>query len=753
MKKNVFDHAPGIKLPGVEQILLKMKLTLFVIMFSFLGAMATDSYSQTKLSLDLKNTTVRNALDAIENQSEFFFLYSEKIIDVNRRIDVEAQQSTVDKILDKIFSGTAVNYTVKDRQIILTTPDVNNLPATTEGSQQQKKVSGKVTDSSGTSLPGVSVVVKGTTIGVITDNEGKYSLSSVPQNATLQFSFVGMTMQEISVIGKTTVNCALSEDAIAIEEVVAIGYGTVKKVNTTSAISTVGKEFLKNKSFTSLEQGMQGIASGVQVTQNNSEPGGGVTVHIRGMSSISAGNDPLYVIDGVPFYNNPRDLNLQGYQQTGWNTTETAPPNSGMSAINPNDIESVQVLKDASATAIYGNRGANGVILITTKKGKAGEGNINFDVSYGLKSMTRPIGVIESQDYVTFNHEALDYYKSIGQTTTGLRLPDDASKVNTNWQKEATVNNALTSDYNLSFSGGNQSATYFIAGNYLNQDGIVPLTGFNRRSIRSNIDVKISDKFSGGMDMTASYTKNTNGYFNQGNIGTQYYSMSPVVPARNADGSLNVVNPYPGAADATNLFPSPIRSNDNTIMAELNTETFRTIGNLYLNYNILKNLTFRSSLGIDYINITRQQWMPKNTLYPQDNDAIGRAFVSNLKFPSYTWENRLNWDKTINNHVFGVTLAQSIEWRNRFSLIANTENFLDNTLKYNNMTAGSVIKPTQTSQSAWQLASFIGRVNYVEKTVKMTTYFQSKLTTHCRSKLTTCCQFKMTSGCRSKVTT
>jgi len=708
MNKN--QRFTGQKWPEIKKLLLVMKLTAFLLLLSVM-AIAAKTYSQaTRFDLKVKDATVIQVFDEIERVTDFGFLFKTDQLDLNRHFTLDIKKAYIDQILNEVLEKDQYTYTVIDRNIVITRVDSKSgQPG------NSKKVTGKVTDSGGASIPGVSVVVKGTTTGTISDGNGNFSLSNVSENTTLQFSFVGMKMQEIIVGKKTSINVVMVEETIKVDEVVAIGYGTVRKVDVTSAISTVGSNDLKNKSMTSLEQGMQGVASGVQVTQNSGEPGAGLTVRVRGSSSISAGNDPLYVIDGVPFLNNPRALNIQGYQQTGWLTTETAPPNAGMSAINPSDIESIQVLKDASATAIYGNRGANGVILITTKKGKAGESRINFDMSQGWQSMTRPVGVLESKDYVTFNHEALDYYASIGQSTTEIRLPDAAANVNTNWQKECTIKNAPSSDYNLSFSGGNQNITYFISGNYQKQDGIVPQTGFSRKSLRANIDAKVNEKFNVGMDMTTSYAQTDGAYFNEGNIGTQFLTLSPVVLAYNPDGSLNHINPYPALGSATNTFGSPIRSKDNPMIDELHTGTFRTIGNINLSYKIIKDLTFRSSYGVDFVNIMRQQWRPKNIYYANDADGIGRAFVSNLRFPSYVLENRLNWDKTVKDHVINVTLAQAMEWHNRFSSLASSFNFNDNNLKYNDLTAGSLTQPTQTNQKSWQLVSFIGRVNYAFK--------------------------------------
>jgi TonB-linked SusC/RagA family outer membrane protein len=352
MKKRLLDHASGIIFPDASKILFKMKLTLIIILSLIFGAIASESYSQTaKLSLDIKNTTVKDVLGVIEKQSEFYFLYSEKIIDVNRAVNISVRESSVEKVLDKIFEGTNVKYTILDRQIILTTPTSNTPSGSNREGQQQKVVTGKVTDASGTPLPGVSVVIKGTTIGVVTDVHGSYSITKVPDNAILQFSFIGMKSQEVVVGDKTVINVTLEQEAIGLDEFVAVGYGTQKKRNVIGSVSTVKSKDLVNPIVTDFNSMLQGKASGVYVS--------GGTVRVRGMNSISNSTEPLYVIDGIVMAN-------------------------AAGLINPNDIESIEVLKDASATAIYGSRASNGVIMITTKSGKSGKTSTSININSGF---------------------------------------------------------------------------------------------------------------------------------------------------------------------------------------------------------------------------------------------------------------------------------------------------------------------------------------------------------------------------------
>jgi TonB-linked SusC/RagA family outer membrane protein len=471
MKKKVWDHALGILFLSANKILLKMKLTLCIILFSIFGAKATDLYSQTtKLSLDLKNTSVKEVLGNIETQSEFFFLYSEKIIDVNREVNIEVHESTIEKILDRIFAGTSVNYIVKGRQIVLTTPEAN-LFETPSASQQQKKVSGKVTDSSGGALPGVSVVVKGTTTGVITDFDGKFTIAKILENSILQFSFVGMKTQEIVVGNKSNINITLSEETVGIEEVVAVGYGVQKKINLTGAIEQVKEKELANKAVANIGQALQGLVPNLNVSIADGNPVTNATYNIRGGTSFSGGSfltgSPLFLVDGVEM-----DINR----------------------LNSEDIESISVIKDASAAAIYGAKGAYGVILVTTKRGtKEKTPEISYSGSFQLGNPMDGPDLLNSVEYQQAYLNAITLGGGVPTTkdeytlkmiTNHYNNPQtapayymDGSTIvwvaNTNSWKELVREWAPIQKHVLSVSGGGNKSTYYASIGIQDQKGIM----------------------------------------------------------------------------------------------------------------------------------------------------------------------------------------------------------------------------------------------------------------------------------------
>jgi len=413
---------------GLLKMIKIMRFTIFILFLSLSQAFAVDSYSQqTKLSLDLKNAKVEDVLDKIEKSSEFFFMYNKGMVDVERKIDIQVEGKGINQILDKVFENTGITYSIKDRQILLINNSMlsNGAENTT---QQQTAVSGKVTDSSGASLPGVSVVVKGTTTGIITDASGNYSLSNIPNSAILQFSFVGMKTQEIAIENQTTINVVLEEEIIGIEEVVAIGYGTTKKSDLTGAVTMVKSEELSYKTTANVAQALQGKVAGLQVT-NGGAPGSSPIVQIRGLGSVRSDTQPLYVVDGILTNN--------------------------ISFLSNNDIESVTVLKDASASAIYGVRAANGVIIITLKHGKKDKISINYSGYTGYQVPVDVMKMANAQEYIQLLNEKGEITAS---KTGGSFTPYDPSKYNvsTDWFNEILRDKAFTTSHDVGFSGGNE---------------------------------------------------------------------------------------------------------------------------------------------------------------------------------------------------------------------------------------------------------------------------------------------------------
>ena len=464
-----------------RQLFLTMKLTLFILITSVLSSLATGSYSQnTRVTLDLKSVTVKDVLKAIESSSEFFFVYNNELINVDRKIDLNVKNEMIGDVLSKIFDGRNVEVTVLDRKIVLA-------PTYMSSQQPAKKITGKVTDQSGVPIPGASVVLKGTTTGVITDVTGNFSINSIPENTILQFSFVGMKSQEINVGNKGTINVAMEEETIALDEVVAIGYGTVKTVNLTGSVASVSSNELLKRPVSNVQNLLQGKVSGLDIIQNTGRPGfDEASMTIRGIGTFSsAGSSPMVIIDGV-----------QGE----------------LSTLNVNDIESLSVLKDAASAAIYGARASNGVILVTTKKGTEQKPTIEYDGNFQLQQATvLPQMLTNSADYMTlfndanvrggkpsyFSQAQIDAYRSHeGQ--------NDPRYPNFNWANYM-YHTAPAQNHYLALSGGNKNTTYRMSLGYFDQDGIVlDLNNLKKYSGKMSIDSKVSNaiKVGGVVDLS-----------------------------------------------------------------------------------------------------------------------------------------------------------------------------------------------------------------------------------------------------------
>ena len=723
MKKitELFGHT---KFPGFNKLFRIMKLTTFLILFTVGCVFASETYSQSKkLNLSMKNATVKEVLSAIEDQSEFKFMYSGKVIDVNREVAINEENSKIENALKSLFAGTDVEFTIKDRIIVLSSTSI--FDSELSDNQQQKSVSGKVTDSTGASLPGVSVVVKGTTTGVITDNSGNYALFNIPENGILQFSFVGMKTQEIKVGTQTSVNVVLAEEAIGLEEVVAVGYGTVKKRDLTGAIASVKASDIKRAFTSSPDQMLQGRASGVMIQQNSSAPGAGMTIRIRGDNSINGGNDPLFVIDGQIINND----NASTSAVSDYNNTLKINP---LSLINPNDIESMEVLKDASATAIYGARGSNGVIIITTKRGNSsGKSVVEFNALYGVQQTAKRYDLLNAKEWMQFNNDAISNSLKNG-------LPDPAMKpifgptamstrpYDTDWQKEIIRDVAAVKDYQFTIRGGNDNLQYMLSMNYADQKAIVKGSDMKKYSVRLNLDKQAMKHLKVGTSMTISrqeYTGSTG--IDGGNNSEMLKAIrrSPIVPGKYPGGfysyqetDINNLDSIPreGGGKQYTLADAklPVDRPGPLYMAEAlnnNVKNNRILGNVYAEFMFLPSLKFKTTVGVDLIDRKTQYYEPSNgTQRPTGGAAeVGYGTSTFLSI-----ENNLSFNKTFNKHSISAIAVQEAQKSISDASRIRGEGLNDLTTYYSwdgNYMTSNTIYP---SGSMWTIASFLGRINY-----------------------------------------
>lgn len=559
--------------------------------------------------------------------------------------------------------------------------------------QQKKQLTGKVVDENNISIIGANIIETGTSNGTITDIDGNFTLS-VANDAVVQISYIGYLDQEIKTEGSTHLNIILKEDTKALDEVIVVGYGTMKKSDLTGAVSSVKTSDIQQTPMTSIDQGLVGRASGVQVTQTSGMPGAVASIVIRGSSSLQGGNEPLYVIDGFPIYSG------EGFGQTGGKTQI-----SGLSSINPSDIESIEILKDAAATAIYGARAANGVVLITTKSGKQGQDIISLEVNYGIQQVINKIDLLNAQEYAVLVNEA---YTNDGLTPwyNEQRMAEIALMGNgTDWQ-DLVFRDAPTQNYLLNFSGGDEKTTYSISGNYLNQEGVIINSDFERFSLRVNLDRKIKNNFKVGTHINASHTITNAVATDTGNNSTGVVNgalkMNPIQTVyeneetkeytqANVPGVI-IANPYATAKEQ--LF---------------NNGQSRLLGDIYIEWEFLPNLVFRTSAGTDVVFFKGNRYTP-STIYQANGLARGDINVNR----SINWlnENTLTWTKLLDDHSFNILGGFTLQQNNSEGVSASSSGFVNDVLLYNNLGSGSVYNSPGSSATQWNLMSYLSRINY-----------------------------------------
>lgn len=461
MKKNC-NHPwwDGIHCPRVK-ILIAMKLTVILSFLVLSNVFAAKTYSQrTLLSLKMDNVTIKEVLRTIEDRSDFYFLYNNDLIDVEKKLSIDVRNETIQEILNMLLTGNNIDFLVKDKQIVLS-PSSAEERIKLADVPQNKGVKGKVTDTSGVPLPGVTVLIKGTTNGTTTDNDGNYSFTEVPQNAILQFSFVGMVPQEVKTGNQATINISLEEETIGIDEVVAVGYGTQKKINVVGSIAQVSAKQLVGRTTPQLSSALAGQMTGVSVITRSGAPGSSSSIRVRGVGSFGASPDALVLIDGIP-----GDIN----------------------DVKSEEVEAISVLKDASTAAIYGARAANGVILVTTKAGKSTKVKVSYNGYGGFVTPTALPELLNSWDYALAYNEASGTQRYTTDEIAKFKSGTDlVNYPNSQMLEEVVSKNGFQTGHDLTLNGGSELNRYYLAIGYLSQDGVVDKNNYSRYNARLNM--------------------------------------------------------------------------------------------------------------------------------------------------------------------------------------------------------------------------------------------------------------------------
>ena len=545
----------------------------------------------------------------------------------------------------------------------------NNLTA-----QQQSKesLSGRVTDKNGEPLIGVSVKVKGTSVGTITDLEGKFSLNNISPSTVLVFSYIGMNSLELKVEGKTSLNVKLEDNSVNMNEVVVVGYGTQKKSDITGSVTSVSKERFSQIPVTNAMTAIEGAVAGVTITNTSSVPGSAPTVQVRGVNSINASTNPLIIVDGIPFEGN-------------------------ISYINPNDIESMEILKDASAVAIYGTRGANGVILITTKKGVAGKPVIQYAAYAGVENIAHVLTPRSGAEYV---QKYADYMSQTNQIQTSpvpnlYEVANYNAGKTTDWIKEATQQ-GIIQDHNLSISGGAENVKYYISGDYLNEKGVVKGYNYKRAGLRSNLETNVTDYLTTGVSL---FLVSNNYDGNKVNL-LNASAMSPYGQLMNTTtGKYQIYPMYPELLYTNPLIGTYNDSKDQRV--NVNTNFFAE-----LKPKFVPGLKYRLNASYNYNPTNASSYVGRD-----GNDNSGTASITDTKTTLWVIENILSYTKDWQKHHFDFTGLYSSQKNNYTSVTAGAVGFINDILTVNNLSAGA--KQTSGSyQSSYSMLSQMGRLNY-----------------------------------------
>ncbi len=653
-KRSMQRHAPHSCI-----ILLKMKLTIAFLLLTVLGGWAVESYSQTRLlTIKMEKSSIENILLNIENQSEYRFFYNGRI-DVDKQITIDCENAQITNILDKLFQGTNIRYKVIGRQITLSS-DQNEV----DTQQKGVNISGKVTDSAGIPIPGVSVVVKGTTKGVITDAGGKYTINSVLSNGILVFSFVGMKTQEIPVSGQSTINVSLEEESIGIEEVVAVGYGTVRKSDLTGAIGSVSSTKIVNVPQTGVANLLQGKIAGMNITTTSGA--GDMQIRVRGVTSLNKSNEPLWVVDGVIGAPSPS---------------------------NPNDIENIQVLKDASATSIYGSQGANGVILVTTKKAKEGS-KVVFDTRLVINTLAKKPDLMNAWEYARAYNEV----NGAGSISDADMAAYKAGTKGVDWLDQM-IRTGFVQKYNININGGSKKTQYYVSGTASDNKAQYVTVKSSSYNVKGGLTTEIAPWLKFNSFIYSSFGKGHNSVPDDAFDGI--YTYSPTMDLMDENGVYNK-DPY------NSIHDNPYAQ----VMADYtdrNSHSNSLFGEMI--FKIIDGLTF-SAQGLYSQETNREKEFQSSKI-----SAGSESYATNYNSNSHTWRNinNLTYDKFFGkDHHLTATAVAEFTKSESSSTSFTTHGISNEATTYWNVAAGTSINGSSGfSNSA--LSSFLGRINYSYK--------------------------------------
>jgi TonB-linked SusC/RagA family outer membrane protein len=682
---------------GLFKILLAMKLTAIFMLVS-LVTVSAKTFSQG-IKIHQNQISVDKVLRLIKKQSGYSYLFEDEPVSRSIKLNVDVDNASVEETLNQCFKDQPLTYKIFEKTIV-----IKAKPQPLKAAAVAIKVQGTVSDEKGLPLPGVSVKVKGTPAGTVTDANGKYSLANVDGNAVLVFSFIGYNTQEVPVSNKEQIDVKLTEASKELNQVVVVGYGTQKRVDLTGSVGSVNSKQLQERPAINVEEELAGKIAGVNVSTNSGAPGGATKIRIRGYSSINTSTDPLYVVDGVVW-------------------TE------GGASINPNDVASIDVLKDASSTAIYGTRGANGVILITTKRGSKTGGSVSYDAYGSISTMAKELKVLNAKQFLAVEDQSyanIKKYDPVGWAA-GKYVDDDPKVIRTaligklfdsnlnplydvDWQK-ATTRTAYSQNHNLSFTNGTENLNYGLFLNYGDDEGIIINSYQKRYNARLAIDNQIKKWLKVGATLNYDYreTRTADDGTGGNNIPRMLIEMIPIIPIRYPDGSYGKRTDYPNMEGGDN----PV-AQANEIKSLFYYRVFS--GNGYADISMLPGLDLRSTIGVTTSSNTHPHFQSGLVGGSTANQTYSSASINQYNNTFWQWENHLTYNKTFNkDHTINVVAGVELQNFSQLSSYGSTQDLSDNYYEYFNLAGGQIPGIPTSGYDAWQMRSFFGRVNYSYK--------------------------------------
>lgn len=711
------------------------QLKLFTLFSLLLFFSTFDTMAQEQLiTINVNNASLKDVFNIIENQTTYRFSYRSAVLNADKNISISAVNVPVTTVLDQALKGRNLEYSIVSSKTIVVSEKQGN----SAKSSETQKITGTIKDANGEPIPGASVVVKGTTRGTVTGINGDFILPDVKRGSVIRISFIGYLTQEI-VSNGTPLHIILKENTKALDEVIVVAYGTAKKESFTGSAEVIKAEKIENRSVANVTKALDGLVAGVQTTSGSGQPGSGVSVVVRGYGSINASQDPLYVVDGIPF-------------------------DGDVASINPNDIESMTILKDASAGALYGSRGANGVVMITTKKGGNGKMRVNLKANWGIASRSIPryetmdergfIEAIYQSNRNNLIHEngmspsvagivALENMRSgatpvFGQNeqynpfnypitelidpATGKVRPDAVLKYSEDWMDEAMASNPLRQEYNISFSGGHEKTKYMFSLGYLNEEGLLNTTSFERFNGRINIDTKVADWLKAGMN--ASYSRNTSNTAveNSGGFSDIWYTaqmMAPIYPVyeKDADGWTIMDGMGKPVFDYGANRPSGANPNWNTIATlyddKYSSASDNLSGRLFADLGDwqegpLKGLKLSVNYGFDMVNSAGMAYFnPYNGNSVSVNGSVDRSTIRTF---SYTFNQLLSYTRSFGKHTISVLAGHEFYKYNNQYLGASKTGFPFGGLF--ELDAATNITKASSYQNNYAVESILSRLEY-----------------------------------------